>query len=107
MGGWKSLCGGASRHELKSNTWFCYCRLLRSSLCANPGVSVPALEREFSRAMVQPSLQTAARLVDDGLLARDGDSIRLTPRGRLLSNDVFQEFLAPASREGAVTREKC
>ena len=40
-------------------------------------------------------IETAARLVNDGLLAFDGDCVRLTPRGRLLSNDVFQEFLAP------------
>ncbi|MGO8757595.1 MAG: radical SAM family heme chaperone HemW [Terracidiphilus sp.] len=77
-----------SPERLHEEAWFL-------GLRTNAGVSVPALEREFGRAMVQPSLQTAARLVDDGLLARDGDSIRLTPRGRLLSNDVFQEFLAP------------
>ena len=32
----------------------------------------------------------------DGLLLQDHDSIRLTPRGRLLSNEVFQAFLAPS-----------
>jgi len=37
-----------------------------------------------------------AELVGQGLLERDGDFIRLTPRGRLLSNEVFQTFLAPA-----------
>lgn len=34
------------------------------------------------------------RLVDAGLLARDGDVIRLTSQGVLLSNEVFQEFIA-------------
>jgi coproporphyrinogen III oxidase-like Fe-S oxidoreductase len=34
-----------------------------------------------------------ADLVADGLLLRDRDSIRLTSRGRLLSNEVFQAFL--------------
>ena len=33
------------------------------------------------------------RLVEDGLLEADGRTIRLTAQGRLLSNDVFQEFL--------------
>ena len=28
-----------------------------------------------------------------GLLERDGDVIRLTPRGRLLSNEVFERFI--------------
>ena len=34
-----------------------------------------------------------ARLVSDGLLEWQGERIRLTPRGVLLSNEVFQEFL--------------
>jgi coproporphyrinogen III oxidase-like Fe-S oxidoreductase len=38
-------------------------------------------------------MQTVERLVDDGLLVADGAHVRLTSRGRLLSNDVFQEFL--------------
>ena len=33
-----------------------------------------------------------AGLVDRGLLARLPDRIRLTPRGRLLGNQVFAEF---------------
>ncbi len=33
------------------------------------------------------------RFVDAGLLAADGDTLRLTGRGVLLSNEVFQEFL--------------
>jgi oxygen-independent coproporphyrinogen-3 oxidase len=34
-----------------------------------------------------------ARFVDAGLLERDGQMLRLTSRGVLLSNEVFQEFL--------------
>lgn len=37
-----------------------------------------------------------ARFMDAGLLERKGESLRLTARGVLLSNEVFQEFL-PAS----------
>jgi oxygen-independent coproporphyrinogen-3 oxidase len=33
------------------------------------------------------------RFLDLGLLARDGDALRLTDRGVLLSNEVFEEFL--------------
>jgi coproporphyrinogen III oxidase-like Fe-S oxidoreductase len=36
-----------------------------------------------------------AELVADALLQRDADFIRLTPRGRLLSNEIFRRFLAP------------
>ena len=35
------------------------------------------------------------RFVDAGLLASDGATLRLTDRGVLLSNEVFQEFLNP------------
>jgi oxygen-independent coproporphyrinogen-3 oxidase len=33
------------------------------------------------------------RLVSGGLLAREGSTLRLTPRGVLVSNEVFQEFI--------------
>ena len=34
------------------------------------------------------------RLIGNGLLERDGATLRLTPRGVLFSNEVFQEFIA-------------
>jgi len=33
------------------------------------------------------------RFVDEGLLARDGERLKLTDRGVLLSNEVFAEFI--------------
>jgi oxygen-independent coproporphyrinogen-3 oxidase len=38
-----------------------------------------------------------SELVSDGLLEHQHDRIRLTARGRLLSNEVFQRFLGPAA----------
>jgi coproporphyrinogen III oxidase-like Fe-S oxidoreductase len=38
-------------------------------------------------------MRVVHRLVDAGLLVFDGKSARLTAQGRLLSNNVFQEFL--------------
>ena len=35
--------------------------------------------------------------MNDGLLEREGDVIRLTRRGRLLSNDVFERFVGVSS----------
>jgi oxygen-independent coproporphyrinogen-3 oxidase len=71
------------QHE---EAWFLALRL-------NEGVSVMEIEREFGSELVAPALETAARLACEGLLEFDGARARLTPRGRLLSNEVFQEFL--------------
>jgi oxygen-independent coproporphyrinogen-3 oxidase len=78
-----SLHAPASQHE---EAWFLGLRL-------NAGVRVEGLEREFGSPMVQPALAAVSRLIGEGLLADEAGSIRLTPRGRLLSNNVFQEFL--------------
>ncbi len=59
----------------------------------NEGVDIDALRQEFGAAKVAPAMKTVERLVDDGLLAAEGAHVRLTSRGRLFSNDVFQEFL--------------
>ena len=53
--------------------------------------------REISKAFGDPALQNLcpaiAELIADELLHQSGNFIRLTPRGRLLSNEVFQAFL--------------
>lgn len=76
----------ASQHE---EAWFVGLRL-------NGGVNVDVLEREFGRAMVAPALEVVRRLSKDRLLCVEDEIVRLTPQGRLLSNEVFQEFLGLA-----------
>ena len=73
----------AQQHE---EAWFLGLRL-------NAGVDIAALQREFGAAIVSPALNVVARLVEAGWLVSDGKTVRLTAQGRLLSNDVFQEFL--------------
>jgi oxygen-independent coproporphyrinogen III oxidase len=80
------------QHE---EAWFLGLRL-------NAGVDVAELAAEFGAALVAPAIETASRLVDDGLLERAGSRIRLTARGRILSNEVFQNFL---DLEGSGSRE--
>jgi oxygen-independent coproporphyrinogen III oxidase len=75
------------QHE---EAWFLALRM-------NEGVNVDALRQEFGPELVAQAMETVARLVDYGLLTADGARVRLTARGRLLSNDVFQEFLEPAA----------
>jgi oxygen-independent coproporphyrinogen-3 oxidase len=70
--------------------WFLGLRL-------NAGVEIAGLEAEFGSAAVAPGLAVVEGLVGDGLLSTDGKCVRLTSHGRLLSNDVFQQFLDVAS----------
>jgi oxygen-independent coproporphyrinogen-3 oxidase len=71
------------QHE---EAWFLGLRL-------NRGVRFAALEQEFGVGRVAPARKAAARLAEDGLLEGDAELVRLSPRGRLLSNEVFAEFL--------------
>jgi len=77
--------------------WFLGLRL-------NAGVDTAALEQEFGPQRVRPGLRAAEGLAGDGLVTVEGGRVRLTARGRLLSNDVFQEFLGLEVEEGRVTQ---
>jgi len=67
------------------------------SLRLNNGVSISALQAEYGGQRVARALDVVDQLTARGLLARQGDTVHLTPQGRLLSNDVFQEFLETAT----------
>lgn len=82
------------RHE---EAWFLGLRL-------NRGVSLAEVRGEFNDEPVARALEAVARLADRGLLLFDGEVVRLTPQGRLLSNDVFQEFLEPSALSSATAR---
>ena len=62
----------------------------------NRGVNLRDVAADFGSEALETLRPTIARLIADGLLLQGEDCIRLTPRGRLLSNEVFQAFLAPA-----------
>jgi putative oxygen-independent coproporphyrinogen III oxidase len=79
----------ARQHE---EAWFLGLRL-------NAGVEVPAIEREFGPEPAARAAEAAVRLKESGLLVFDGKTVRLTAQGRLLSNDVFQEFLELTTEE--------
>jgi oxygen-independent coproporphyrinogen-3 oxidase len=79
----------AQQHE---EAWFL-------GLRTNAGVDVADLHAEFGEELVDPALETVEQLAKDALLVFDGARARLTARGRLLSNEVFQEFLQPVIAE--------
>ncbi len=57
------------------------------------GVDLRELAAKFGEKALRPALATIAELTDAGLLEHSGDFIRLTARGRLLSNEVFEKFI--------------
>jgi len=60
------------------------------------GVDLGAIAAKFGTESVESLRPTISELIDNGMMQRDGDVILLSPRGRLLSNEVFQSFLAPS-----------
>ncbi|HVZ84840.1 MAG TPA: radical SAM family heme chaperone HemW [Terracidiphilus sp.] len=80
------------QHE---EAWFLGLRL-------NAGVQPDAVRREFGAGRVAQAMETVTRLVETGLLAHEDGTVKLTPRGRLLSNDVFQEFLGAGEEVDAL-----
>jgi oxygen-independent coproporphyrinogen-3 oxidase len=62
----------------------------------NRGVDLEKAKETFGSMTLNALRPTINALISDGLLHREGDNIRLTSRGRLVSNEVFQSFIAPA-----------
>ena len=89
IGGLLPECTIVSRATSLEETFFLGLRL-------NRGVNLRDVAEKFGREAVQGAEGAIGELVELGLLEPDGEFIRLTPRGRLLSNEVFQAFLAPA-----------
>jgi oxygen-independent coproporphyrinogen-3 oxidase len=61
------------------------------------GVDLKNSAADFGESAVQIFSNTILDCVAWGLLERDGDVIRLTRRGRLLSNEVFERFIGTAN----------
>ena len=59
----------------------------------NSGVNLLEIGLQHGVTFVDALSATIADLVTAGLLEREGDIIRLTGRGRLLSNEVFASFI--------------
>ena len=75
-----------ARHTALEESFFLGLRLVR-------GVSLGELSSKFGEQAVENFRNTIAELVEDGLLQRSEDVLRLTSRGRMLSNEVFQRFI--------------
>jgi oxygen-independent coproporphyrinogen-3 oxidase len=84
-----------SSDRQQEEAWFLGLRL-------NRGVQLASLKREFGDVETLRALKVVERLVESDLVVSDGETVRLTPRGRMVSNDVFQEFLFTAGHSTAL-----
>jgi oxygen-independent coproporphyrinogen-3 oxidase len=60
------------------------------------GVSLSALQREFGSGLVAEMMEGLAELREAGLVLMEDDRVRLTGRGRMVSNEVFERLLVVA-----------
>jgi oxygen-independent coproporphyrinogen-3 oxidase len=61
------------------------------------GVSLQILRRQFGSKLLHEAMPSLLEVRDAGLLELSSDHIRLTPRGRLVSNEVFSRLLIPSA----------
>jgi oxygen-independent coproporphyrinogen-3 oxidase len=88
ISGMTPTCTAISSCAALEETFFLGLRLTR-------GISLDAIAGEFGADAVERHRPAIAEMIANDLLEIKGEIIRLTPRGRLLSNEVFQHFLSP------------
>jgi oxygen-independent coproporphyrinogen-3 oxidase len=81
----------SSRVLVDSQAAFEECFFL--GLRMNGGVSLAETTQRFGPDVIKQFATVFGDLMDAALLEQDGDKVRLTSRGRLLSNEVFALFL--------------
>ena len=91
--GWAPIVTHVDPHGALEESFFLGLRL-------NRGVDLGSLVEQFGTEAVDAYAPAVAELADAGLVEREGSRLRLTPRGRLLSNEVFERFVeaAPADQ---------
>lgn len=63
----------------------------------NDGVSLSALRHHFGEAMVRDAMPALLEVREAGLLVLEADRVRLTARGRMVSNEVFSRLLVSSA----------
>jgi oxygen-independent coproporphyrinogen-3 oxidase len=70
----------------------------------NRSIDLDEIAHRNGLSLTSEQSRAIADLTADGLLLREGSRIRLSNRGRLLSNEVFARFIA--DKDGAVAAVK-
>jgi len=86
MGGFALQRTVVSHQSALEESFFLGLRLTR-------GVSLRELSRKFGEQVIENARAAIGKLVEDGLMEQNEDLVCLTPRGRLLSNEVFERFI--------------
>jgi oxygen-independent coproporphyrinogen-3 oxidase len=84
-----------SREAALEESFFLGLRLTR-------GLDLRELSADFGEEAVGEFENEVSEFLKSGLMEMDGRYVRLTPQGRLLSNEVFQRFLLPLKPAEAV-----
>jgi oxygen-independent coproporphyrinogen III oxidase len=79
-------CTAVSDREALEECFFLGLRLTH-------GINFAELAAKFGDEAVEPFRLTVAELIESQLLEKQGHLIRLTSRGQLLSNEVFERFI--------------
>jgi oxygen-independent coproporphyrinogen-3 oxidase len=80
-------------HAALEETFFLGLRL-------NRGVDLKEVAAKFGPSAVGALAETISEFVEGGLMQGEDSWIRLTPRGRLLSNEVFERFVSQTVASG-------
>ena len=83
-------CIAVSREAALQEAFFLGLRL-------NLGIDLAAIDKEFGEVAVGTYSEALAELATDGLIERAGTVVRLTGRGRMISNEVFERFVSAPS----------
>jgi oxygen-independent coproporphyrinogen-3 oxidase len=75
-----------SRRAALEESFFLGLRLTR-------GISLGELSAKFGDRVLEDASTAISEFVGDGLMEQRGELVRLTPGGRLLSNEVFERFI--------------
>lgn len=62
----------------------------------NEGIDIEALRSEFGVGLTRDAVVALGDVEDAGLVERNGNFVRLTARGRMVSNEVFSRLLVAA-----------
>ncbi|MCU1307123.1 MAG: putative oxygen-independent coproporphyrinogen oxidase, partial [Acidobacteriaceae bacterium] len=68
----------------------------------NRGIDLREVASRMGRTIPQEFEDSIVDLVHEGLLINDGERVRLTARGRLLSNEVFARFIGVGEKAAVV-----